>query len=158
MKANSVLETIGLTPHIRIQRLFGNSHQVWIKRDDATGEFGKFTFLNLIDADWQPVFVDFFKGEAQRLATELLAAHTEHAVRTIAADLRGRIADAVHRLRRDRGVVPGIAVVLVGDNPASQVYVRNKRRMTESTAMRSFASLVTPAMCGLKITFSRPNS
>ncbi|MEY4317313.1 MAG: hypothetical protein RI902_1121 [Pseudomonadota bacterium] len=33
MKANSVLETIGLTPHIRIQRLFGNSHQVWIKSE-----------------------------------------------------------------------------------------------------------------------------
>ena len=44
--------------------------------------------------------------------------------KTIAADLRGRIADAVHRLRRDRGIVPGIAVVLVGENPASEVYVR----------------------------------
>ena len=33
MKANSVLETIGHTPHIRIQRLFGNSHQVWIKSE-----------------------------------------------------------------------------------------------------------------------------
>jgi len=34
---------------------------------------------------------------------------------------------------------PGLAVVLVGDNPASQVYVRNKRRMTDATGMRSFA-------------------
>jgi cysteine synthase A len=33
MKANSVLETIGHTPHIRIQRLFGNNHQVWIKSE-----------------------------------------------------------------------------------------------------------------------------
>ena len=33
MKANSVLETIGHTPHIRMQRLFGNSHQVWIKSE-----------------------------------------------------------------------------------------------------------------------------
>jgi cysteine synthase A len=33
MKANSVLETIGHTPHIRVQRLFGNSHQVWIKSE-----------------------------------------------------------------------------------------------------------------------------
>jgi methylenetetrahydrofolate dehydrogenase (NADP+)/methenyltetrahydrofolate cyclohydrolase len=48
--------------------------------------------------------------------------------KTIAADLRGRIADAVHRLRRDRGIVPGIAVVLVGDNPASEVYVRTKSK------------------------------
>jgi len=35
--------------------------------------------------------------------------------------------------------LPGLAVVLVGENAASQVYVRNKRRMTEATAMRSFA-------------------
>ncbi len=34
---------------------------------------------------------------------------------------------------------PGLAVVLVGDNPASQVYVRNKRRTTEAAGMRSFA-------------------
>jgi methylenetetrahydrofolate dehydrogenase (NADP+)/methenyltetrahydrofolate cyclohydrolase len=34
---------------------------------------------------------------------------------------------------------PGLAVVLVGENPASQVYVRNKRRTTESIGMRSFA-------------------
>lgn len=33
MKANNVLETIGRTPHIRIQRLFGNSHQVWVKSE-----------------------------------------------------------------------------------------------------------------------------
>jgi methylenetetrahydrofolate dehydrogenase (NADP+)/methenyltetrahydrofolate cyclohydrolase len=35
--------------------------------------------------------------------------------------------------------VPGLAVVLVGENPASQVYVRNKRKTTESVGMRSFA-------------------
>ncbi len=33
MKANNVLETIGNTPHIRINRLFGNTHQVWIKSE-----------------------------------------------------------------------------------------------------------------------------
>jgi methylenetetrahydrofolate dehydrogenase (NADP+)/methenyltetrahydrofolate cyclohydrolase len=37
------------------------------------------------------------------------------------------------------GAPPGLAVVLVGDNPASQVYVRNKRRTTEAAGMRSFA-------------------
>jgi len=31
MKANSILETIGNTPHVRINRLFGNDHEVWIK-------------------------------------------------------------------------------------------------------------------------------
>ena len=34
----------------------------------------------------------------------------------IAADLRGKVADAVHRLARDRGITPGLAVVLVGNN------------------------------------------
>ena len=35
MKANTVLDTIGHTPHIRIQRLFGDTHQVWIKSERA---------------------------------------------------------------------------------------------------------------------------
>ena len=58
--------------------------------------------------------------------------------KTIAADLRGRIADAVHRLRRDRGVTPAIAVVLVGDNPASEVYVRTKSKAVAEAGMRAF--------------------
>jgi methylenetetrahydrofolate dehydrogenase (NADP+)/methenyltetrahydrofolate cyclohydrolase len=58
--------------------------------------------------------------------------------KTIAADLRGKVADAVHRLRRDRGVVPGIAVVLVGDNPASEVYVRNKSKAVAESGMHAF--------------------
>src|SRR5215471_5655126 len=56
----------------------------------------------------------------------------------IAADLRGKAADAVHRLRRDRGVVPGIAVVLVGDNPASGVYVRTKSKAVAESGMHAF--------------------
>jgi methylenetetrahydrofolate dehydrogenase (NADP+)/methenyltetrahydrofolate cyclohydrolase len=56
----------------------------------------------------------------------------------IAADLRGKVADAVHRLTRDRGIVPGLAVVLVGDNPASQVYVSSKVKLTKGSGMRSF--------------------
>jgi methylenetetrahydrofolate dehydrogenase (NADP+) / methenyltetrahydrofolate cyclohydrolase len=58
--------------------------------------------------------------------------------KTIAADLRGKVADAVHRLRRDRGVVPGIAVVLVGNNPASEVYVRNKSKAVAEAGMCAF--------------------
>ena len=58
--------------------------------------------------------------------------------KTIAADLRGKVSDAVHRLRRDCGVVPGIAVVLVGDNPASEVYVRTKSRAVADSGMRAF--------------------
>lgn len=55
-----------------------------------------------------------------------------------AAELRGKVADAVHRLARDRGIVPGLAVVLVGDNPASQIYVGSKKKMTVAAGMRSF--------------------
>jgi methylenetetrahydrofolate dehydrogenase (NADP+)/methenyltetrahydrofolate cyclohydrolase len=56
----------------------------------------------------------------------------------ISADLRGKVTDAVHRLRRDRGVVPGIAVVLAGENPASQVYVRNKSKAVAEAGMHAF--------------------
>jgi methylenetetrahydrofolate dehydrogenase (NADP+)/methenyltetrahydrofolate cyclohydrolase len=56
----------------------------------------------------------------------------------IAADLRGKVADAVHRLGRDRGLVPGLAVVLVGDNPASRSYVGGKAKMTTGSGMRAF--------------------
>jgi len=58
--------------------------------------------------------------------------------KTIAADLRGKVTDAVHRLRRDRGLVPGLAVVLVGSNPASEVYVRNKSKAVTQSGMHSF--------------------
>jgi methylenetetrahydrofolate dehydrogenase (NADP+) / methenyltetrahydrofolate cyclohydrolase len=58
--------------------------------------------------------------------------------KTIAADLRGRVADTVHRLARDRGLVPGLAVVLVGENPASQSYVSSKIKMTTGSGMRTF--------------------
>jgi len=58
--------------------------------------------------------------------------------KTIAADLRGKAADAVDRLRRDRGVVPGIAVVLVGNNQASEVYVRNKSKAVTESGMHAF--------------------
>ena len=58
--------------------------------------------------------------------------------KTIAADLRGKVTDAVHRLRRDRGVVPGIAVVLVANDPASEVYVRNKSKAVAESGMRAF--------------------
>ena len=58
--------------------------------------------------------------------------------KTIAAGLRGNVTDAVHRLRRDRGLVPGLAVVLVGQNPASEVYVRNKSKAVTEAGMYPF--------------------
>ena len=58
--------------------------------------------------------------------------------KAIAAELRGRAADAAHRLARDRSLVPGLAVVLVGSNPASEVYVGSKTKATVGSGMRSF--------------------
>ena len=57
--------------------------------------------------------------------------------KAIAADLRARVRDEVERLGRS-GLVPGIAVVLVGSNPASEVYVRSKAGQVVAAGMRSF--------------------
>ena len=54
------------------------------------------------------------------------------------AAMRGRIADHVAHLNRGHGLTPGLAVVLVGENPASHVYVRNKARATVEAGMQSF--------------------
>jgi methylenetetrahydrofolate dehydrogenase (NADP+) / methenyltetrahydrofolate cyclohydrolase len=54
-----------------------------------------------------------------------------------AASFRARIGEAVGRMAVT-GVTPGLAVVLVGENPASQIYVRNKMRQTVEAGMRSF--------------------
>ncbi len=56
----------------------------------------------------------------------------------IAADLRERVAGEVARLKRDHNLTPGLAVVLVGNDPASEVYVRSKHRQTEAAGMASF--------------------
>jgi methylenetetrahydrofolate dehydrogenase (NADP+)/methenyltetrahydrofolate cyclohydrolase len=58
--------------------------------------------------------------------------------KAFAAGLRERIGREVARLKADHGVTPGLAVVLVGENPASQVYVRNKARQTAEAGMASF--------------------
>jgi methylenetetrahydrofolate dehydrogenase (NADP+)/methenyltetrahydrofolate cyclohydrolase len=58
--------------------------------------------------------------------------------KAIAADLRLRVAAEAARVKRDHGLVPGLAVVLVGNDPASEVYVRSKARQTEAAGMASF--------------------
>lgn len=58
--------------------------------------------------------------------------------KAFAADLRGRVGRAVSDLARDHGLKPGLAVVLVGENPASKVYVRNKALQTAEAGMNSF--------------------
>ena len=48
----------------------------------------------------------------------------------IAVDLRARVADEVARVKREHSLTPGLAVVLVGHDPASEVYVRTKAKQT----------------------------
>lgn len=55
-----------------------------------------------------------------------------------AAGLRGRIAAAVAKLKHAHNLTPGLAVVLVGEDPASQVYVRNKGLQALEAGMHSF--------------------
>ncbi|MCP3727098.1 bifunctional methylenetetrahydrofolate dehydrogenase/methenyltetrahydrofolate cyclohydrolase FolD [Paraburkholderia sp. CNPSo 3272] len=52
--------------------------------------------------------------------------------------LRGKIATAVACLKHEHNVTPGLAVVLVGEDPASQIYVKNKARQTVEAGMLSF--------------------
>ncbi|MBD0865634.1 MAG: bifunctional methylenetetrahydrofolate dehydrogenase/methenyltetrahydrofolate cyclohydrolase FolD [Rhodobacteraceae bacterium] len=54
-----------------------------------------------------------------------------------AAKLRRQVAAHVARLNTDHGITPGLAVVLVGEDPVSQVYVRSKGKMTVEVGMHS---------------------
>ena len=58
--------------------------------------------------------------------------------KAFAAQVRGQVAEHVARLKQEHGIVPGLAVVLVGEDPASQVYVRSKRKQTVEVGMTSF--------------------
>ena len=57
--------------------------------------------------------------------------------KAIAAKVQARVAEAVADLSRQHGFQPGLAVVLVGEDPASQVYVRSKGKRTIESGMRS---------------------
>jgi methylenetetrahydrofolate dehydrogenase (NADP+) / methenyltetrahydrofolate cyclohydrolase len=58
--------------------------------------------------------------------------------KAFAEGLRRRVAAKVAELKAGHGFAPGLAVVLVGEDPASQVYVRNKAKQTVETGMASF--------------------
>ncbi|MGA7789714.1 MAG: bifunctional methylenetetrahydrofolate dehydrogenase/methenyltetrahydrofolate cyclohydrolase FolD [Xanthobacteraceae bacterium] len=58
--------------------------------------------------------------------------------RAIAADLRTAVATETRRLAAGHGIVPGLAVVLLGDNPASKSYVGSKSRAVAEVGMRPF--------------------
>ena len=58
--------------------------------------------------------------------------------KAFAEGMRRRIAAEVQEIKAAKNMVPGLAVVLVGENPASQVYVRNKARQTKEVGMNSW--------------------
>ena len=68
------------------------------------------------------------------------AAHADRIIdgKAFAANLRQQVGKRVSTISSSHGVTPGLAVVLVGENPASQVYVRNKARQTKEAGMASF--------------------
>jgi methylenetetrahydrofolate dehydrogenase (NADP+)/methenyltetrahydrofolate cyclohydrolase len=68
--------------------------------------------------------------------TAMTAARIDGAL--FAASVQARVAEGVRRLKTENGVTPGLAVVLVGEDPASRVYVRNKARQTVEVGMASF--------------------
>lgn len=58
--------------------------------------------------------------------------------KAFAATVRGKVAEHVARLKADHGITPGLAVVLVGEDPASEVYVKAKGRQTVEVGMNSY--------------------
>src|ERR1700733_1772391 len=58
--------------------------------------------------------------------------------KAIASELRARVAVEVARVKREHQLTPGLAVVLVGSDPASEVYVRSKHKQTQEAGMASF--------------------
>ncbi|HEX7029199.1 MAG TPA: bifunctional methylenetetrahydrofolate dehydrogenase/methenyltetrahydrofolate cyclohydrolase FolD [Gammaproteobacteria bacterium] len=59
--------------------------------------------------------------------------------KSLAASIRDEVRQAVETRSSNGGRIPGLAVVMVGDDPASQVYVAHKRRDCEEVGIRSFA-------------------
>jgi methylenetetrahydrofolate dehydrogenase (NADP+)/methenyltetrahydrofolate cyclohydrolase len=58
--------------------------------------------------------------------------------KAFAASLREKVAEQVRQLKENNNLTPGLAVVLVGENQASKIYVRNKNKMTIESGMKSF--------------------
>ena len=58
--------------------------------------------------------------------------------KAFAKELRARVAGHVTKLKKEHDLTPGLAVIIVGEDPASQVYVRNKAKQTAEVGMNSF--------------------
>lgn len=82
------------------------------------------------------------RGDVGRVQPEASESETDMVATIIdgkafAATVREKVAGHVARLEADHGITPGLAVVLVGEDPASQVYVRSKGKMTREVGMKS---------------------
>ena len=53
----------------------------------------------------------------------------------LSKEIRGVVADGVRRIKSHRSITPGLAAVLIGDDPASAIYVRNKGRACDEVGM-----------------------
>jgi len=62
--------------------------------------------------------------------------------KTIAAGIREEVRVEVDRLKREKGITPALAVILVGDNPASRVYVKNKGKASSEAGIRSIEHIL----------------
>jgi methylenetetrahydrofolate dehydrogenase (NADP+)/methenyltetrahydrofolate cyclohydrolase len=56
----------------------------------------------------------------------------------VSSDIRGKIREEIAAFKAERGIAPGLAVVIVGENPASLVYVRNKHKACEEVGINSY--------------------
>lgn len=65
--------------------------------------------------------------------------------KAVARQVREEVRVGVERLRSDHGVTPGLGVVLVGDDPASRIYVRNKEKACAEAGIRSVEHLLPAA-------------
>jgi len=66
--------------------------------------------------------------------------------KAVAATVRERVKVDVAAYKEETGRTPGLATVLVGEDPASQIYIRNKRRTTEEVGMRSIHHGIKPSI------------
>ena len=57
--------------------------------------------------------------------------------KAISAQIRSELAENTKKLKEEKGIVPGLAVIIVGEDPASQIYVRNKARACEELGFHS---------------------
>lgn len=67
--------------------------------------------------------------------------------KTLAQKMQAALAKKVESLKAEKGIVPGLVVILVGDNPASQVYVRNKERAALAAGFKSETVRLSDSVC-----------